>query len=101
MSWGWPTHTEDEIARIKACYTEVDQPLGAWPALRHPLRLPDARRRGRGAGEGRCPVSPRTIGRLSWWLSRSWMLAFYGGGNGWVVFVGPLTLHWMPRRGAR
>lgn len=28
MSWGWPTHTEDEIARIKACYTEVDQPLG-------------------------------------------------------------------------
>jgi len=25
---GWPSHNKDELARIGACYTEVDQPTG-------------------------------------------------------------------------
>mgnify|MGYP000844032601 CR=1 FL=1 len=25
---GWPSHGKDELARIGACYTEVDQPTG-------------------------------------------------------------------------
>jgi hypothetical protein len=40
-------------------------------------------------------MTPRTLGRLEWWLASPWSLAFYrcpSGAFRWFAFIGPLTL---------